>query len=49
MLRFEKISFGKFILLEDISLMTLCYNLEGFCYNLEGFMSLRNFDLTKLV
>ena len=42
MLHFEKISFEKFILLEDISLMTLCYNLEGF-------MSLRNFDLTKLV
>ena len=42
MLRFEKISFEKFILIEEIGLMTLCYNLKGF-------MSLKDFALTKLV
>ena len=42
MLRFEKISFGKFILLKYIGLMT-------FCYILEDFMLLVDFDLTKLV
>ena len=30
MLHFKKISFGKFILLEDVSLMTFCYILKGF-------------------
>ena len=30
MLRFEKISFEKFILLEDIGLMTFCYTLKDF-------------------
>ena len=42
MLRFEKISFRKFILLEDVGLMT-------FYCTLEGFMSLGDFDFTKLV
>ena len=42
MLRFEKISFGKFILLEDVGLRT-------FCYILEGFMLLGNFDFMKLI
>ena len=42
MLHFEKISFKKFISLEDIGLMTLCYTLENF-------MSLGDFDFTKLV
>ena len=42
MLRFEKISFEKFILMEDIDLMM-------FCYPLEGFMSLGDFALMKLV
>ena len=42
MLRFQKISFLKFILLEDGGLMT-------FCYTLESFMSLGDFDFTKLV
>ena len=41
MLRFEKISFGKFILLENVGFMT-------FCYTLECFMSLGDFDFTKL-
>ena len=41
MLRFKKISFRKFILLE--------YGLMTFCYALEDFMSLRDFDFTKLV
>ena len=40
-LRFEKIDFGKFILLDDVGLMT-------FCYTLKGFMSLRDFDFKKL-
>ena len=39
---FEKISFGKFILLEDIGLKT-------FCYTFEGFMSFGDFDFMKLV
>ena len=30
MLCFENISFGNFILLEDVGLMTFCYTLEGF-------------------
>ena len=42
MLRFEKISFGEFILLEDVGLMT-------FCYTLGDFISLGYFDFTKLV
>ena len=42
MLCFEKISFGKFILLEDVGLMK-------FCYTLEGFMSFGDFDFMKLV
>ena len=40
MLRFEKNSFGKFILLKDVGLMS-------FCYTFEDFMSLGNFDFTK--
>ena len=42
MLNFEKISFGKFILLKDICLMI-------FCYIFESFMPLRDFDFTKIV
>ena len=42
MLLFQKTSYGKFILLKDVGLMT-------FYYTLEGFMSLGDFDFTKLV
>ena len=42
MLCFEKISFGKFILLKDVGLIT-------FFYTLECFMSLGDFDFKKLV
>ena len=38
----RKLVLEKFILLEDVGLMT-------FYYTLEGFVSLRNFDFTKLV
>ena len=39
MLRFQKISFGKFILLEDVALMI-------FYFTFEGFMSLGDFNFT---
>ena len=42
MLYFEKIGFRKFIVLEDVGLMT-------FCDALEDFMSLGDFDFTKFV
>ena len=38
----RKLVLKKFILLEDVGLMT-------FCFTLEGFVLLRNFDFTKLV
>ena len=41
MLRFDKISFEKFILLEDIGLMT-------FCYILKDFMSLGDFFFNEI-
>ena len=42
MLRFEKISFESFILLEGVGLIIVCYILKSF-------MLLGDFDFTKLV
>ena len=41
MLCFEKISFGNFIVLEDVGLIT-------FCYILECFMSLGDFEFYEI-